>query len=93
MEQNSCLERAGRVSIYTSTTKAAAATGLAYERNFGNVTFNVIQNPPNYAVIALISGQDIAQMPIFTAVAGPLAGSGGTKALPSVSLRAVNPNI
>ena len=24
--------------------------GISYERNFGNVTFNVIQNPPNYAV-------------------------------------------
>lgn len=67
--------------------------GLAYERNFGNVTFNVIQNPPNYAVIALISGIDIAQMPIFTSVAGPLAGSTGTKALPAVSLRAVSPDI
>ena len=25
--------------------------GISYERNFGNVTFNVIQNPPNYGVI------------------------------------------
>ena len=66
---------------------------IAYERNFGNVTFNVIQNPPNYAVIALISGIDIPQMPIYTSLTGPLAGSTGTKALPAVSLRAVDPNI
>ena len=27
---------------------------MGYERNFGNVTFNVIQNPPNYAVISVL---------------------------------------
>src|SRR5512146_3172518 len=32
---------------------------LGYERNFGNVTFNVIQNPPNYAVLSLLTGVDI----------------------------------
>ena len=26
---------------------------VSHERNFGNVTFNVIQNPPNYAVVAI----------------------------------------
>ncbi|HEX8773956.1 MAG TPA: TonB-dependent receptor [Pyrinomonadaceae bacterium] len=69
--------------------------GMAYERNFGNVTFNVIQNPPNYAVIALEAGTDIpqAQLPVFTSNAGPLAGAGITKVLPAVSLRAVDPNI
>jgi len=68
--------------------------GIGYERNFGNVTFNVIQNPPNYAVIAITSA-DLggAAIPIPTDVAGPLAGNSGTKALPPVSLRNVNPNI
>ncbi len=33
--------------------------GIGYERNFGNVTFNVIQNPPNYAVISVVSGTDV----------------------------------
>src|SRR5262249_46432876 len=32
-------------------TSVRAGYGIAYERNFGNVTFNVIQNPPNYAVV------------------------------------------
>ena len=32
---------------------------ISYERNFGNVTFNVIQNPPNYAVISLQDGIDV----------------------------------
>jgi outer membrane receptor protein involved in Fe transport len=67
--------------------------GIGYERNFGNVTFNVIQNPPNYAVISLLTGPDIASDPVTTDVAGPLSGTSGVKALPKVSLRAVNPNI
>jgi hypothetical protein len=68
---------------------------VAYERNFGNVTFNVIQNPPNYAVINLQDGVDVPAggIPVTTDPAGPLAGSGTVKALPKVSLRAVNPNI
>ncbi len=67
--------------------------GMSYERNFGNVTFNVIQNPPNYAVIALTAPVDLPSMPIYTSVAGPLAGTSGSTALPAVSLRAVDPNI
>ena len=70
---------------------------ISYERNFGNVTFNAIQNPPNYGVISLIdaadnngNGGDIAFMPVYTDVAGPLAGSGTTKAFPAVSQRAIN---
>ena len=79
--------------------------GMAYERNFGNVTYNVIQNPPNYGVISIISqcpagtdgcthaGNAGGLVPIETSVAGPLAGSGATVPLPPVSLRAVDPNI
>jgi hypothetical protein len=71
---------------------------INYERNFGNVTFNAIQNPPNYAVVSLVSTAasgtpaDIPFMPVYTDVAGPLAGT-GTKALPLVSQRAINQNI
>jgi outer membrane receptor protein involved in Fe transport len=70
-------------------TSLRGGYGLSYERNFGNVTFNAIQNPPNYAVVALISGSDVpvGSMPISVDNAGPLAGSGGTKPLPRVSLR------
>ena len=67
--------------------------GISYERNFGNVTFNVIQNPPNYGVISINSPSDIAFQPIYTSVAGPLAGSGVSKPFPGVSMRAVDPNI
>jgi hypothetical protein len=74
-------------------TSLRGGYSISYERNFGNVTFNVIQNPPNYAVISLIRGVDIAADPVITDPSGPLSGTTGVKALPRVSLRAVNPNI
>lgn len=74
-------------------TSIRAGYGISYERNFNNVTFNVIQNPPNYAVVSLVAGKDVPTLPITTDNAGPLAGSSGTKALPGVSLRAPNQDI
>ena len=61
--------------------------GIAYERNFGNVTFNVIQNPPNYAVVVVNNVQ------VTSSNAGPLAGSSGSVPLPPTSLRNVDQNI
>lgn len=66
--------------------------GISYERNFGNVTYNVIQNPPNYAVVALQAGVDVPTIPVTTDNAGPLAGT-GTKPLPRTSLRYIDQNI
>jgi outer membrane receptor protein involved in Fe transport len=71
--------------------------GIAYERNFGNVTFNVIQNPPNYAVIVL---NDVPGG-VTSSNAGPLAGSvapgdspcAPAACLPPTSLRHVDQNI
>lgn len=73
-------------------TSLRGGYAISYERNFGNVTFNAIQNPPNYAVISLQAGVDIPSMPVYTTTAGPLAGS-GTKPLPAVSQRAINQNL
>jgi len=73
-------------------TSLRGGYAISYERNFGNVTFNAIQNPPNYAVISLQAGVDVPSMPVFTDPAGPLAGT-GTKALPAVSQRAINQNL
>ncbi len=61
--------------------------GISYERNFGNVTYNVIQNPPNYAVL------QIQNTPVTTSDLGPLGGAGGTVALPPTELRNVDENI
>lgn len=74
-------------------TSIRAGYGIAYERNFGNVTYNVIQNPPNYAVIGITAADVGGVLPITTSLFGPLAGSSGTKTLPIVTLRAVDPNI
>ncbi|ABF39422.1 TonB-dependent receptor [Candidatus Koribacter versatilis Ellin345] len=61
--------------------------GISYERNFGNVTFNVIQNPPGQYVM-------IQAAPISVDNFGPLApGSGANPYLRPGSLRAVNQNI
>jgi hypothetical protein len=74
-------------------TSLRGGYAISYERNFGNVTFNAIQNPPNYAVISLVSGVDVpGTLPVFTDTAGPLAGT-GTKPLPAVSQRAINQNL
>jgi hypothetical protein len=73
-------------------TSVRGGYSIGYERNFGNVTFNAIQNPPNYAVIALIAPTDVASMPVYTDNNGPLAGT-GSKALPAVSQRAINQNM
>jgi hypothetical protein len=54
----------------------------------------VIQNPPNYAVIALKAGTDVpGTIPITTSPFGPLSGNAGSKALAPTSLRAVDPHI
>jgi outer membrane receptor protein involved in Fe transport len=67
--------------------------GIGYERNFGNVTFNVMFNPPNYAVIS-ITPADVGPIAITTDNAGPLAGSPGTqKVIPTSTLRHVDQNI
>lgn len=70
-------------------TSLRGGYGIGYERNFGNVTFNVIQNPPNYAVIVLTAGADVPTIPISRDNAGPLAGT-GSKLLPPTSLRALS---
>ena len=61
--------------------------GISYERNFGNVTFNTIQNPPSYAVI-VVNGT-----PLTNSNAGPLGAASGSVALPPTSLRNVDENI
>ncbi len=74
-------------------TSLRGGYGISYDRNFGNVTFNVIQNPPNYAVIQVGPSDVGGSLPISLQQAGPLAGSSGTKVLPPVSLRAVDNNL
>lgn len=71
----------------TGKTSFRGGYGISYERNFGNVTFNVIQNPPNYAVVKINNTQ------ITSANNGPLGGSSGSVPLPPTSLRNVDEHI
>ncbi len=74
-------------------TSLRGGYGMSYERNFGNVTFNVIQNPPAQTVVALTAGVDVPSLAISRNNSGPLAGSGTTIRLPGSSLRHVREDI
>lgn len=67
--------------------------GIGYERNFGNVTYNVLFNPPNFEVVDLIAGSNIPSIAASASNAGPLAGTSGSIALPQAELRYIQPNI
>ena len=69
-------------------TSLRGGFALAYERNFNNVTYNVIQNPPNYAVVALIG-----TTPLSTNNLGAFGTGTGSVPLPNTTLRAVDPKI
>jgi hypothetical protein len=71
-------------------TSLRGGYGISYERNFGNVTFNVIQNPPAYQVIT-ISGSTNGG--ITNSNTGPLGGGTGAVAIPTGSARNVDQNI
>ncbi|HZU44972.1 MAG TPA: TonB-dependent receptor [Terriglobales bacterium] len=73
-------------------TSLRGGYGIAYERNFGNVTFNVIQNPPNYAVLNITNGQDVPSLPLTTSNFG-FAGAPGAFPFRSPTLRAVDRHI
>lgn len=69
-------------------TSLRGGYGISYERNFGNVTFNVIQNPP----AQFNSIFQAAAQPIQANNLGPFLGV-GTKFLPNPSLRYVRQDI
>jgi hypothetical protein len=84
-------------------TSIRGGYGLAYERNFGNVTFNAMFNPPNYAVVALaadsvntsgvVTAGDVSTLPIFSSNLGPFAGTGPARRLTAVSARHITQDI
>jgi len=75
-------------------TSVRGGFGLSYERNFNNVTFNVIQNPPNYGVVSFTTADNNGQLiPVSTNNFSTFGTGTGQKYLPNVTLRAVDPNI
>lgn len=75
------------------STALRGGYGISYERNFGNVTFNMIQNPPAYASVDVTCGLSCSAG-INANGLGPLATSGGASPdLPPSSPRNVAQDI
>ncbi len=79
-------------------TSLRGGYGIAYERNFGNVTFNLMFNPPNYGVVALsadaVSGAgDVSTLPVNINNYGPFSGTGPARRFSPVSARHIDENI
>jgi len=75
-------------------TSLRGGYGMAYERNFGNVTYNVLFNPPEYLVASIDAPTDTPVLPIYTDNQGPFGGVAGvTKPIPAGSLRHIDQNI
>ena len=75
-------------------TSVRGGYGLGYERNFGNVTFNVLFNPPQYLVATIDAPTDVPSLSIYTDTAGPFGGVAGVrKTIPGGSLRHIDQNI
>jgi hypothetical protein len=76
-------------------TSIRGGFGIAYERNFGNVTYNILFNPPYYGIIDLVSntaGQ--GQISVSNNNYAPLQGAAGTTmGLAPVELRALDPHM
>jgi len=71
-------------------TSLRGGYGIAYERNFGNVTFNAIQNVPNYLSVQILGASNGG---ITTSNFGPFGGSSGSVPIRPSSLRHINQNI
>ena len=75
-------------------TSLRGGYGMAYERNFGNVTYNVLFNPPQYLVASIDAPTDTPVLPVYVDNQGPFGGVAGvTKTIPAGSLRHVDQNI
>jgi Carboxypeptidase regulatory-like domain len=75
-------------------TSVRGGYGISYERNFGNVTYNVALNPPAQLAISFTNLDVGAPIPISTGVLGSFSGSSGvTKPIPPGTVRAVDPRI
>ena len=75
-------------------TSLRGGYGMSFERNFGNVTYNVLFNPPQYLVASIGSADVGGNLPISTDPAGPFGGVAGvTKTIPGGSVRHIDQNI
>jgi hypothetical protein len=73
-------------------TSIRGGFGISYERNFGNITFNTIQNVPNYGTLQIF-GTPTTSVQVTNSNLGPLGAPGPPQPLPPTELRNVNQNI
>ncbi len=83
-------------------TSLRGGFGISYERNFGNVTYNVALNPPGQFAISIANTDNggtsanpfSGTFPITPGTVGPFSSQAGLqKALPQATVRAVDPRI
>jgi outer membrane receptor protein involved in Fe transport len=75
-------------------TSLRGGYGISFERNFGNVTYNVALNPPAQLAISFTNADVGASIPINNGVLGSFSGTSGVqKAIPPGTVRAVDPRI
>ncbi|MEO5936884.1 MAG: TonB-dependent receptor [Terriglobales bacterium] len=75
-------------------TSLRGGYGIGFERNFGNVTYNVLFNPPFFAALSVNSTDVAGNLPVTTDNNGPLGGVPGiVKNLTNLQLRHIDQNI
>lgn len=73
-------------------TSLRAGYGVAFERVFDNAIASIIQNPPNYAEVALIAGTNISGIDITDSNTGPFDETGTLK-IPQSNITAIDANL
>lgn len=73
-------------------TSLRGGYGVAYERVFDNAIASIIQNPPNYAQVALIAGTNISGIDITDSNTGPFDES-GRLTIPQSNITAIDRNL
>ncbi|MFN8001703.1 MAG: carboxypeptidase regulatory-like domain-containing protein [Acidobacteriota bacterium] len=73
-------------------TSLRGGYGVAFDRAFDNAIVSIIQNPPNYAQIALIAGTNISGIDITDSNTGPFDES-GRLTIPQTNLTAIDPQL
>jgi outer membrane receptor protein involved in Fe transport len=71
-------------------TSVRGGYGITYERNFGNITFNAIQNVPNYLSVQILGATNGG---ITSSNFGPFGGANGNVPIRPSSLRHINQDI
>ncbi len=75
-------------------TSVRGGYGMSYERNFGNVTFNVIQNPPGTAVVTIDPGSAaFPTVPVPSSNFGIFPNSGTINLPGLINVRHVDENV